>query len=138
MHNNESILHIEQVLVPVTDTTHLACHFMNNDASHLHTEKKGLVTMTSKTHITCHLMNHDVSILHIEQVLVTVTDNTQMAVQLINVIGLRLAQVFILDANAVSVARQSSLPASLMTWLKVLVRQNNCFASIIHLWHSPH
>ena len=59
----------------------------------------------------------------------TVTESTQMSIQLINVIGLRLAQMFILDANTVSLSRQSSLPASLITWLKVLVRSLFLFAS---------
>ncbi|XP_033631830.1 rab3 GTPase-activating protein non-catalytic subunit-like [Asterias rubens] len=58
-----------------------------------------------------------------QEVLVTVTESTQMSIQLINVIGLRLAQMFILDANTVSLSRQSSLPASLITWLKVLAKE---------------
>ncbi|XP_038077511.1 rab3 GTPase-activating protein non-catalytic subunit-like isoform X2 [Patiria miniata] len=77
-----------------------------------------------KRHHVCELFKSGYDAIA-QEVLVTVTDHTQMAVQLINVIGLRLAQVFIVDANAASVARQSSLPASLITWLKVLAKESS-------------
>ena len=52
----------------------------------------------------------------------TVTEHTQMGVQLLDIAGLRLAQSFIIDTDSVTVEKQSLLPAPVLKWLKERVR----------------
>ncbi|XP_041468264.1 rab3 GTPase-activating protein non-catalytic subunit-like isoform X1 [Lytechinus variegatus] len=55
-----------------------------------------------------------------QELVVTVAEQTEMAVQLIHIVGQRLAQELIIGADSVTVERQSRLPPSLITWLKSL------------------
>lgn len=59
-----------------------------------------------------------------QELVVTVAEQTEMAVQLIHIVGQRLAQELIIGADSVTVERQSRLPPSLVTWLKSLSGEN--------------
>ncbi|XP_072040283.1 rab3 GTPase-activating protein non-catalytic subunit-like [Amphiura filiformis] len=53
-----------------------------------------------------------------QEILVTITEHTEMGSQLLQIAGLRLAQAFIVDTDSVTVEKQSLLPAPVLKWLK--------------------
>ncbi|XP_030854258.1 rab3 GTPase-activating protein non-catalytic subunit isoform X1 [Strongylocentrotus purpuratus] len=72
-----------------------------------------------KRHFVCELYNSGYDAVA-QELVVTVAEQTEMAVQLIHIVGQRLAQELIIGADSVTVERQSRLPPSLITWLKAL------------------
>ncbi|XP_071476615.1 rab3 GTPase-activating protein non-catalytic subunit-like [Diadema antillarum] len=75
-----------------------------------------------KRHHVCQLYNSGYDTIA-QELLVSVSEQTEMAVQLIHVVGQRLAQEIVVGADSVSVERQSRLPPSLVTWLRALSKE---------------
>ena len=61
----------------------------------------------------------------------TVAEQTEMAAQLIHIVGQRLAHELVIGTDAVTVEKQSRLPPSLITWLKTLVRTTLLYSTTV-------
>ncbi|KAJ8045799.1 Rab3 GTPase-activating protein non-catalytic subunit [Holothuria leucospilota] len=86
-------------------------------------ESFSVETDTLKMHHVCELYRSGYDYLT-QELLVTISSQTEMATQLMQILGQRLAQMVIVPGDAISVERQSRLPASLVAWLKTLSKMS--------------